>query len=201
MTRGFSVHICEIFDAGILSRPVHYSLAFHANTALEFCESYSKFLSNSNVPPSSCMDTEQLVEIFNSACCTALNTVAPLKRKKCKISSSPQPWFNASTHTLRQECRRAECRWKKDGLQVSYQILKNCLTVYQNSIRKAKSKYFSNLIARNANRPKVLFKTINSVLSPIVCSVPDVNIETCTHVLNFLFEKYKILDHTALLLT
>ncbi len=119
LTRGFSVHICEIFDAGILSRPVHYSLAFHANTALEFCESYSKFLSNSNVPPSSCMDTEQLVEIFNSACCTALNTVAPLKRKKCKISSSPQPWFNASTHTLRQECRRAECRWKKNGLQVS----------------------------------------------------------------------------------
>ncbi len=199
LTRGFSVHICEIFDAGILSRPVHYSVAFHANTALEFCESYSKFLSNSNVPPSSCMDTEQLVEIFNSACCSA--TVAPLKRKKCKISSSPQPWFNASTHTLRQECRRAECRWKKDGLQVSYQILKNCLTVYQNSVRKAKSKYFSNLIARNANRPKVLFKTINYVLSPIVCSVPDVNIETCTHVLNFLFRKYKLLDHTALLLT
>ncbi len=107
LTRGFSVHICEIFDAGIsdhypvvfepvisydqpiLSRPVHYSRAFHANTALEFCESYSKFLSNSNVPPSSCIDTEQLVEMFNSACCTALNTVAPLKRKKCKISSSP----------------------------------------------------------------------------------------------------------------
>ncbi len=105
---------------------------------------------------------------------------APLKRKKCKISSSPQPWFNASTRTLRQECRRAERRWKKDGLQVSYQILKNCLTVYQNSVREAKSKYFSNLIAKNANRPKVLFKTINSVLSPIVCSVPDVNIETCT---------------------
>ncbi len=80
LTRGFSVHICEIFDAGIsdqypvvfepvisydqpiLSRPVHYSHAFHANTALEFCESYSKFLSNSNVPPSSFMDTEQLVE-------------------------------------------------------------------------------------------------------------------------------------------
>ncbi len=93
---------------------------FHANTALEFCESYSKFLSNSNAPPSSCMDTEQLVEIFNSACCTALNTVALLKRKKCKVSSSPQPWFNASTRTLRQECRRAERRWKKDGLQGTY---------------------------------------------------------------------------------
>ncbi len=195
LTRGFSVHICEIFDAGIsdhypvvfepvisydqpiLSRPVHYSRAFHANTALEFCESYSKFLSNSNAPPSSCMDTEQLVEIFNSACCTALNTVAPLKRKKCKVSSSPQPWFNASTRTLRQECRRAERMWKKDGLQVSYQILKNCLTVYQNSVREAQSKYFSNLITKNANRPKVLFKTIHSVISPIVCSVPDVNIE------------------------
>ncbi len=102
LTRGFSVHICEIFDTGIsdhypvvfepvisydqtiLSRPVHYSRVFHANTALELCESYSKFLSNSNAPPSSWMDTERLVEILISVCCIALNTVTPLKRKTCK---------------------------------------------------------------------------------------------------------------------
>lgn len=100
LTRGFPVHICEIFDAGIsdhypvvfepvisydqpiLSLPVHYSCAFHANTALKFCEPYSKFFSNSNAPLSSCMDAEQLVEILNSACCTGLNAVAPLRRKK-----------------------------------------------------------------------------------------------------------------------
>ncbi len=68
-------------------------------------------------------------------------------------------------------------------------LKRKCLTVYQNSVREAKSKYFSNLIAKNANRPKVLFKTINSVLSPIVCSVPDVNIETCTQVSEFFVQK------------
>ncbi len=54
-----------------------------------------QLLSNSNASLSSCMDTEHLVEMFNSACCfTALNAVAPLKRKKCKVSSTPQPWLN-----------------------------------------------------------------------------------------------------------
>ncbi len=83
-------------------------------TALEF----STFFSNSEVSLSPDMNSDQLVLIFNSACSTALNTVAPLKPRKRQARSSPQLWLNASTHALRQECR-----WKKDGLQV-YQILK-----------------------------------------------------------------------------
>lgn len=208
LTRGFSVHICEVADAGISdhfpvvfepvisivkpsnSLPVHYSRAFHSTTAFEFSESYSKLISNSTVNSLSvCMDTEQLVEIFNSACCTALNTVAPLKRKNRKAITSPQPWLNAATRTLRQECRRAERRWKKDGLQVSYQILKDRLVAYQKSVHEAKSNYFSHIIAKNANRPKVLFKTINSVLNPVAFSVPVVNPETCTQFSEFFIQK------------
>jgi len=98
-------------------------------------------------------------------------------------------WLNISTRTLRQECRRAERRWKRDGLQVSYQILKDCLTLYQHSVSKAKSVYFSNLIAKNANRPKVLFKTIHSALNPVVRSFPDANLETCIQFSDFFFQK------------
>ncbi len=153
LTRGFSVHICEIFDAGISD---HYpcgvlTCQFHMISpsflglyitlvlfmqilALELCESYSKFLSNSNVPPSSCMDTEQLVEIFNSACCTALNTVAPLKRKKCKISSSPQPCLMHPLALSDKSAGGLSAGGKKDGLPGILSNLKkllNCLSKFR----------------------------------------------------------------------
>lgn len=55
---------------------------------------------------------------------------------------------------------------------VSYQTLKDCITTYQKFVNNAKSHYFSNLSAMNANRAKVIFKTINSVLNPATCSAP-----------------------------
>ncbi|XP_057183891.1 uncharacterized protein LOC130550429 [Triplophysa rosa] len=207
LTRGLSLHSCEDFDAGIsdhcsvlfepavpyvqpiLSQPVCSSRGFYSTTALDFSKFYSNFFTNSEVSLLPDMTTDQLVLIFNSTYSTALNTVAPLKPKKQKARSSPQPWLNASTRALRQECRRAERRWRKDGLQVSYKILKDSLTTYQKSVSTAKSQYFSNLIAMNANRPKVIFKTINSVLNPATCSAPVGNLETCPEFLGFFVQK------------
>ncbi len=111
------------------------------------------------------------------------------KRKKCNVSSNPQPWFNASTRILRQEYRRAKHRWEKDGLQVSYQILKNCLTLYQISVKEAKTKYFSNLITKNANKPKVLFKTIHYFLSPIFAQFLMSILRHAPNFLNFLLRR------------
>lgn len=68
----------------------------------------------------------QLTAIFNSVCSGIINDVAPLKLQS-------QPWFNNETHALRQACRKAERRWKTDKLQVSYEMLKDTLSIYQNS--------------------------------------------------------------------
>ncbi len=43
----------------------------------------------------------------------------------------------------------------------------SCLTRYQKSVKEAKSEFLSKRINENANRPRMLFKTINLVLNPL----------------------------------
>ncbi len=40
--------------------------------------------------------------------------------------------------------------------QFSYEILKDCLATFQKAVKSAKSKYFSNLIAKNNHSSKAL---------------------------------------------
>ena len=66
--------------------------------------------------PSALLDTEQLTSTFLSTCASTLDTVAPLKIMHPRPKS--EPWLNDTTRAARRECRRAECRWKKDKLHV-----------------------------------------------------------------------------------
>ncbi len=77
-----------------------------------------------------------------NACSCVLDSVAPLKVLKPKRRS--EPWLNSNVRVLRQECRKAERKWKKDKLQVSYEILKNALSAYHHSVKNAKLNIFLN---------------------------------------------------------
>lgn len=101
---------------------------------------------------------------FKSTCSDILNSVGPLKARKPKTKT--QPWLNTVTRSFRQGCRKAERKWKKDRLQVSYEIPRNCLRAYQQAVKAARASYFADIISRHSHSPKVLFETINSVLNP-----------------------------------
>ncbi len=49
---------------------------------------------------------------------------------------------------------------------MSYDILKDAMIKYQKAVKDAKTKYFSDLIRKVPNNPKVLFRIIDSVLNP-----------------------------------
>lgn len=68
-------------------------------------------------------DTEQLMNSFISTCSDVLDSVAPIKAMRSKPKQ--EPWLNDITCAARRECRRAEHWWKKDNLEVSWQILKD----------------------------------------------------------------------------
>lgn len=89
-----------------------------------------------------------------------------------------QPWLNQSTCVIRRDWRRAERQWKKDKLQVSYEIVKDCMLNYQREVKAAKAQYFSNLINRYSHNPNV-FSTINSVLNPLTHIYPEPTKEAC----------------------
>jgi len=71
------------------------------------------------------LDADAHLNLFNSTCSAIMNSIAPLKFKNHK--PAPVPWHTDTTRTLRRVSGQAERQWKKDHLQVSYEILRNSL--------------------------------------------------------------------------
>lgn len=86
---------------------------------------------------------------FNSTYASILNTIAVLKLNNHKLV--PILWHNDMTQSLRQAGRRAELKWKRDKLQISYEIMRNSLTMVQRAA--AKCKRLSELITKNSHKP------------------------------------------------
>ncbi len=133
------------------------------------------------------LNTDDLTSLFFSTCQSILDTVAPFRtvREKPRV----QPWLNATTRAVRLECRRAERRWKKDKLQISFNILKENLSKYQKTVRSEKSKYLSNVICNNSHKPAVLFSTINAFLNTPQATCLEPSAEMCEKFLHFFINK------------
>ena len=106
-----------------------------------------------------------LVTAFISKAKTALDSLAPIRLKRVKGKSKP-PWFNTDLDELKKACRRAERKWRKTKLHVHQDILKEQLSSLNKAMKKAREDYFSNLVSTNANNPRVLFSTIDTLLNP-----------------------------------
>ncbi|XP_054605029.1 uncharacterized protein [Nothobranchius furzeri] len=91
-----------------------------------------------------------------------LDVVAPLKL--CKSRPRREPWLSDVTRACRRACRSSERKWKKDGLQVSRELFRASLVAYQDAVKAARMAYFADIIETNSNNPKILYKTLNSVL-------------------------------------
>ncbi len=102
---------------------------------------------------------ENFIYLFNSSSSAILDSVAPFKYKSPKCKS--QPWLDDTTRSFRQICRKAERRWKKYHLTVSFEIFKNSLVNFQKAARKARAKFFSDIISKYSHTLKILFSTIN----------------------------------------
>lgn len=99
---------------------------------------------------------------FHFTCQSIVHMVAPVKSRQSKLKS--EPWLNEMTHSVKCECCRAEHQWKKDRLEISFQMLKDCWHHYQKTVEAAKRK--SDIILSNFHKLCILFKTIDSVLNP-----------------------------------
>lgn len=133
--------------------------------------------------PSAFLDTKQLTTTFLSTCAGILDTVAPLKRMRPILKS--EPWLNETTRAARRECRRAERRWKKDKLHVSFEILKESWKKYQRTVKAEKTVYFSDIISQNLNKPRALFKTVDSILNAPQSTCLGASSQVCENFLLF----------------
>ncbi len=95
--------------------------------SVEFSEVYnSSLFVNVIKSPSPSVGPDELLISFNSVCSEIVDVVAPYKVRKPKLN--PTSWLNNNTCSLRQECRKAERKWRKDKLQVSLQLMRQCFS-------------------------------------------------------------------------
>uniref|UniRef100_A0A8C6LQF4 Reverse transcriptase domain-containing protein n=1 Tax=Nothobranchius furzeri TaxID=105023 RepID=A0A8C6LQF4_NOTFU len=133
--------------------------ALDAETISKFVDCMSVRLETFNPDPS---NVDHYSQHFDVLCNQVLDVVAPLKL--CKSRPRREPWLSDVTRACRRACRSSERKWKKDGLQVSRELFRASLVAYQDAVRAARMAYFADIIETNSNNPKILFKTLNSVL-------------------------------------
>ena len=111
-----------------------------------------------------------IVDNFNSRLKSTLDSVAPLLSKTVKTKPTP-PWRkNNEIKELKRQCRSAERRWRKSKLTIHYEILRQQLKTYNNTVKKARISHFSQLITINKNNPRFLFSTFNILTGAILNS-------------------------------
>ncbi|XP_058653551.1 uncharacterized protein LOC131553157 [Onychostoma macrolepis] len=191
-----SDHCPVIFDS-VLSctlpksyHPPRYFRCFNSSTAKSFNDVYISTLIPTAVNVlSSSVHPDELVELLNSTCTSTLDSVAPLRLQRSKMMKKAQPWLQGPVRAIRQECRRAERSWKKNKLQISYEIFRDCLKRYQSAAKEAQGKYMSDIIAQNADRPKILFNTINAFLNPVPSASLEFSTDLCEQFLKHFIHK------------
>ncbi|KAL1268809.1 hypothetical protein QQF64_034172 [Cirrhinus molitorella] len=204
ISRGVTVSICEVLDFPISDHslirfdiravpPAPTSIApqrrriITSSTVDDFVAAFtaSDLCSATDLAPSLCPDL--FLSSFHTICSQIMDSVAPYKVMGTKSPSDP--WLNDTTRALRRRCRQAECKWKKDRLQVSLEMFRDSLSIYQKAVKDAKGQYLSNLINSNSHRPGILFSTINSVKNPVSVGLNDVSELTCNAFKQYFLDK------------
>ena len=125
---------------------------------------FQQDLQNSKLLTEPANNIEDYITQFNQTISNVINVHAPLKVSKC-IPNRQNKWFNDEIKEARQVKRRAEITWrqnKSDHNRNMYNNQRNKLTCL---IDKAKRSYYNEQICANEHNPKVLFKTMNSLLN------------------------------------
>ncbi len=100
-----------------------------------------------------------------------------------------EPWLNDVTPAARRERRRTEHKWKKDKLHVSYDLMRDSWKRYQKIVKEEKTKHFSDIISSHFNKPRIIFKTIDSILNVTQSTCLEASSEVCEKFLAYFVGK------------
>ncbi len=98
-------------------------------------------------------------------CCSdILDDIAACKVRHRKVK--PLPWVNDMIRSLRQECRCAERKWKKDKLQIYFIMLRDSLIKFQEAAKMARVNYFSDYFSPiEVKRGRAYVKIYGAILT------------------------------------
>uniref|UniRef100_A0A3B3C1K9 Reverse transcriptase domain-containing protein n=1 Tax=Oryzias melastigma TaxID=30732 RepID=A0A3B3C1K9_ORYME len=106
--------------------------------------------------------TDSFLSQFDLLCSKILDEIAPLTIRKPRHTS--ERWISEEIRALRRDCRKAERKFKKDRLQISQDLLRDKLYMYNEAVMKARRQFYSNIISSASGDQRILFNTLGSLL-------------------------------------
>ena len=106
-------------------------------------------------------------------------------------SVSSSPWLNDNICCFRCKCMRVERLWKSTKLHVHCLHYKDLLTDFNSMVKDVRASYFANLISSSTRNPKVLFHTINNIVTPGPPDVPVFSNKEDSNFLSFFVDKIR----------
>ncbi len=108
-------------------------------------------------------DLEELVDRFNQALSDAYDQQAPLI-KKTVIVRPPTPWSYDDIKEDKATRRKLERQWRHTGLQIDRDRYREFLNKYNAKLNEFRNKQYADIIEKNKEDPKTLFRVINKSL-------------------------------------
>jgi hypothetical protein len=108
-------------------------------------------------------DLTTLVDYYNDELSKIFDKHAPEQHRLVTLRK-PTPWTSDDIKPEKKVRRRLERKWRSTRLQVHYNAFKAQRNRVNAMLNTFKVKYYSDLIRKNANNPKALFKIINRAL-------------------------------------
>lgn len=112
--------------------------------------------------PLNANDLEHVTENLHSVLRSNLDSVAPIRIKQIR-EKKIAPWYNDHTRMLKQTARSYERKWRHTKLECFRLEWQNSLADYKKALIKTKSQYFSALIEKNKDNPRLLFNTVSKL--------------------------------------
>ncbi|RVE60245.1 hypothetical protein OJAV_G00179030 [Oryzias javanicus] len=202
----FSDHSAVLFDLVLPFRiipkpaPLRWVRGLNDEKAAEFCAEFSFKWPNLYSSP---ITTDSFLLQFELMCAEILDAVAPFICKKTRCM--PEPWISEEIRTLRRDCRKAERKFKTDRLQISHDLLRDKLFLYNEAVKRARRQFYSDMITSASGDQRTLFKTLGSLLdSDTSGNLVQSSVEICEKFCVFFIDKVtsisQVLNQLVLLL-
>ena len=138
-----------------------------------------------------------LVAHYNAAVFWGLDSLAPLKTRTVSFTHSA-PWLTIELLTLKTTGHRLERLYKRSGLTVHHEAYKKQVRSYKEALSKAKTNYYTTLSGDQQNNPRMLFFTMNRILSPLDVTQLSRASDLCFRILHFFQENVATIHHQLL---
>ena len=138
---------------------------FYRNLKSVSAENFCTDLQNSELLKSAdALDLNELLSCYNQTLVSLLDTHAPLKC--CLVPCLPRiPWFTAEIGQAKRKHRQLERKWRKMKTEKSHRLYTSQCRAVNEMINTAKEIYFSSVIDDNKGDQRILFTSIDTLIS------------------------------------